>query len=686
MDKFKNNLKRFPFSIKCNKLSNIALISIISLLAYGVLIPWLGFYWDDWVFAWTIKFLGPKEFISSFVPFRPFLGPIFTLTTSILGASPLAWQLFNLVLRIGTGAAALWAFRIIWPKAKLQTILAALFFVVFPGYNQQWVALTHSNQEMISLLCYLLSLGFMVKAVRQNPINRISSIISLTFTFLGLYPTEYFFGLEILRPFIIYFVFREDFQPGQKKLISKVLVAWLPYLILWLSNALFLYLFHKSPYYDSYGMDILSLSTLLSPSFILSTLQDVLNSFILTGFTSWARTFTLFTKPLDQATSLLALTLTIVTFASLLVFLARENKLEKKPESKASVSKQMMFLGSLGILAGRLPSWAAGLPLELEFSWDRFMVSMLVGASLFFIGLLDYFIHQNNKKIIFASLIIALSVGWQFTKANSFRREWNNMQDFFWQLSWRAPGLEPGTLIVTHELPFTYSTDQSLTGPLNWIYAPDLKGNRLPYMVAYTKARLGSALLPALKPGLAVSTDFRTMYFSSTTDDILVIYWEAPGCMRILDDTYANTETLPGASYMVTDAIFLSDTRQIITDAPAPNLPTPLFGEKPEKSWCYFFERAELARQTKNWEDVVKLGDQAFNNGYSALMPVENLVFIEGYANLHRFEDAYSLTRESASENADLIPSLCSLWERVSEKLIDKSKVSQIQNELGCQN
>ena len=242
-------LRFFSFikKIKSENLTTFLLIFFLCLLAYGLLIPWMGFYWDDWVFAWTINFLGPKEFISSFLPFRPFLGPIFALTTSIVGVSPLSWQLFGLFVRICTGLAAFWSLRQIWPKAYLQTLLASLFFVVFPGYNQQWVALTHSNQELISLICYLLSLGFMVKAVQTKPISIKFSLIALLLAFWGLYPTEYFFGLELLRPFILWFVLREKFS-GHRTMLRKTVLAWLPYLLLWISNIVFLYLYHNSPF------------------------------------------------------------------------------------------------------------------------------------------------------------------------------------------------------------------------------------------------------------------------------------------------------------------------------------------------------------------------------------------------------------------------------------------------------
>lgn len=663
---------------------NTGLIVFLCLLSYGLLIPWMGYYWDDWVFAYTIKFLGPNEFIPSFIPFRPFLGPIFTVTTSILGTHPLAWQLFNLILRIGSGVAALWAFRKIWPNARLQTLLAALFFVVYPGYNQQWVALTHSNQEIISLICYVLSLGFMVRAIRHKPFHLPSTIIALSLTFVGLYPTEYFFGLEILRPFIIWFAIK-DSQTIGKGILKKTIVYWLPYLLLWVSNWIFLYVFHNSAYYDSYGIQAFSPRSLFSPSFLLATIEDFLNAFILTGFTSWAGTFSLFTKPLNQATTWITFFLIVVSFSALILILTKRNNWQFTDSRNSSIAWQAILLGSIGILAGRFPSWAAGLPLKLEFSWDRFMVSMLFGASLLFIGLIEYFIIQNNKKIIFVSIILALSVGWQFTKANTFRREWDNQQVFFWQLAWRAPQLEKGTLIVTHELPFDYVTDQSLTGPLNWIYAPNQDSKELPYMMAYTKSRIGTSLLPSLQPGLDVSSNFRTMRYESNTDKILVIYWESPGCVRVLDPTYANSETIPGAPYMITDAIPLSNTNQIVAEGPEPVLPKTLFGDEPRHTWCYFFQKAELARQLGEWDEVVRLAGQAETNGFSNILPAENLVFIEGYAKNGMYDEAVALTRRTVAQNQEIKPALCELWDRSIEMEAYTSSVSELVTELGCE-
>ena len=60
------------------------LFLIVTIIAYGLLLPLTGFYWDDWPFAWIAKFLGPQEFFPAFAQVRPFLAPIFFVTTSPL--------------------------------------------------------------------------------------------------------------------------------------------------------------------------------------------------------------------------------------------------------------------------------------------------------------------------------------------------------------------------------------------------------------------------------------------------------------------------------------------------------------------------------------------------------------------------------------------------------------------------
>ena len=195
-----------------------AALLLIGLLAYGYQLASLGFYWDDWPFAWLAKFLGPGEFIPAFRGFRPFLGPIFLFTTSLVPASPLLWQIFALLIRFASGLAAWFALIQVWPEHRRLVLITSLLFLAFPGYSQHWVALTHINQEWIPLVLYLLSFGFTARAVRYIRAARHSSrsarylantLAALLLLIAGLFPTEYFMGLEPLRFFFIWIIISE---------------------------------------------------------------------------------------------------------------------------------------------------------------------------------------------------------------------------------------------------------------------------------------------------------------------------------------------------------------------------------------------------------------------------------------------------------------------------------------------
>jgi hypothetical protein len=158
-----------------------------------------------------------------------------------------------------------------------------------------------------------------------------------------------------------------------------------------------------------------------------------------------------------------------------------------------------VIIGLAGILIGRIPSFAAGLPLTLQSSYDRFMVSMMLGSALFVTGFIELFIRNTRIKTYAFALLIALGVGQQFFNANIFRRDWAKQQEIYWQLAWRIPAMKPNTALLTDQLPIDYETDLSFTAPLNWMYARNYAGGDLPYALFYTEKRLGGGSLPSLE-------------------------------------------------------------------------------------------------------------------------------------------------------------------------------------------
>ena len=70
-----------------------------AILAYGLLIPQLGFYWDDLPMSWIRYQLGFEAMTKYFSTNRPIWALLYQVTTRILPYLPIYWQIFALLWR-----------------------------------------------------------------------------------------------------------------------------------------------------------------------------------------------------------------------------------------------------------------------------------------------------------------------------------------------------------------------------------------------------------------------------------------------------------------------------------------------------------------------------------------------------------------------------------------------------------
>jgi hypothetical protein len=77
----------------------------------------------------------------------------------------------------------------------------------------------------------------------------------------------------------------------------------------------------------------------------------------------------------------------------------------------------------------------------------------------------------------------------------------------------------PGTILLSNDIPVTYYSDNSLTGPLNWIYSPPGEMNVILY---FASIRVGKTL-PSIEPGQPHQLYYIGPTFYGNTDNILVV-------------------------------------------------------------------------------------------------------------------------------------------------------------------
>lgn len=627
------------------------LLLMVTVLSYGLLFRSLGFYWDDFPFAWIATTYGREGLARYFSTNRPYWGLLYQLSTSLLPTlTPWPWQLFGLFWR-WVSALAFWLLvRRAWPGRPRLALSSALLFLVYPGFGQQPIGLMYGH-FFIVFSALLFSFYVSLRALEATSAGRRLAwlCLALLLSFVNLLTMEYFFLLELLRPLLLWMRLPPERRP-LRQLVRNVQLL-LPLLLffgvgIWRA---FFFPYQTQNYQPNLG----------GP---LTLLGEVLRSLWVTGVGAWLHAFQL--PGAEQGSRTILLFAALVGF-SLVGLLTLFWQGPHSTTTDRSERWQPLMLGALGLLIAGGPFWLTGLPPRLSFPNDRFTLPFLPGSSLLLAGLLEQLPAQRKwgrwAARLALPLLLAFSIGAQFLNANIYRRDWITQRSLFWQLSWRAPALQPGTTLFSNDLPMRAYSDNSLTAPLNWIYGGTSPKPALEYLLLWPSVREGRVLKSYL-PGQPFSKDYLVAPFNGNTDQVVAFYFNPPACLRVLDPTIErDNQMLPA---QLREAAALSDARWIET-SPTAILPVTLYGSEPPHGWCYYFERADLARQQGDWQTVAELGDAAFALGDYPNDPAERMPFIEGYAHLGRWDEAVQLSQDSLAVTPLMQPPLCALWQRI---------------------
>jgi hypothetical protein len=271
-------------------------------------------------------------------------------------------------------------------------------------------------------------------------------------------------------------------------------------------------------------------------------------------------------------------------------------------------------------------------------------------------------IKNQRAQMILVALLIGFAGSRHFQLDDAYRRDWITQQNLFRQMTERIPGLEKGTILLANDFPVTYYSDNSLTAPLNWIYSPPGEMNLMLY---FASIRVGKTL-PSVEPGQPHQLYYIGPTFHGNTSNILVVNYSPPGCFRVIDpEVEGNNRLLPPA---VRDVARYSNLSTILPDG-RNQLPGQLYGGDAPQDWCYYFGRAELARQKGDWDQVVTLGEIALSLNDTPNDPLERFVFIEGYAHTGEWKKAVELSQTSYKISRSYVgPLLCKLWDRIERE------------------
>jgi hypothetical protein len=628
------------------------ILLLVGLAAYGIIFSRPGFYWDDWETVY-LYFQHSSALALRYYQGRPLSGLPNIIMFSFVKMTPFAWQFASLILRWLGILFIYYTLNAVWPNLAWQNKWIGVLLFVFPGYLDQPVAVCFSR-HLATFFLFASSLFLTVLSIKNRKYFWLWMPISVLLGITQIFWMEYFVILEIIRPLLIWFTLRSQ-QETKKKATQKTLLYWLPFVI-----GLGCYIWWRIIYLPTTmssdpNAPTLLYTILISPISVLSSLfvkviQDIGHLLI----SIWVGTLTIDNfNVINSKIARISWLLGIAAAVLFYLYIRRSFNDERSAGDKSFY--QMLVFGSVAFVAGAIPVWVTGRQIA-DGKWsDRFSLGPMLGAVILFIYILDWLFRTRNQKQWLFVILLASSISMQVYNSNNYRLDWINQQNLYWQLSWRIPKLKPGTAIIGSG---TFTDKSSF---YDGKYIVDLLFNKTTsetlhygyFDVWHLPASSYQPKLPLIDGSFKGSTDQAIgMYFNGSNPN---------ECVRILDPIYKND---PKFNQQISNIIPISNLNEI-TVGDGANVPnSDVFGMEPSHTWCYYFEKADLARQMQDWPTILKLGAEAKARGLDSNSGSEYLPFIEAYAQTGQWPQAYQMSLKALGNTAGLNSLLCNNWRR----------------------
>jgi hypothetical protein len=649
---------------------DILTIIVIALLAFGLQIPWLGFFQDDWNFVFYSNRLGSQGLLEFLLrDGRPGAAWVYDLGFALLGYQPAYWQAFTLLLRVLTTIVFWMILNKIWPSRRYGNLVAAVFFLAYPFFTLQPLSVAYAPHFMAYLL-YALSVYFMILALLSPGKYLLYTIPAVLLAFLQLFTVEYFIGLELLRPVILwYLIARQEHQAWQKTL-KQVFLAWLPYLL-----TLSFFVTWRSFFLPGLGArnDPLAVFSNFGTQ-LLAVVQNALADLVLVLITSWFNIIDPKLFVVGPVRNLYYIAVVVIGALSF-YFLAKAASRETGPEGER---KQVLLGGILIFAAGMISAYSVGYIISLKIApWNsRFVLPAMLGLALLVAAVIEMLIVSPKTRHIFLAVLVGFVIGWHNYNTLEFKTAWEKQSRLYEQLVWRAPSIKPGTAIVSNEEILGYMGDYPTSYGINAIYSSD-KSRDVPYWFFALSENFHTAPDPVTGQ-TELEAQRGTVTFRGRPEDAIYISYkpEDKQCLWVLRPQDAEYKYLPD---VLKKGAQSSNYRNILPKQGASSLYDTIISENRD-TWCYYYQKADLARQMNDPDQVVSLWQQAQDKGLRPDNGFEYIPFIQAYAQLGKWDQAYQLTRTANRMTQAMYFILCPTWKDLAHTTPDSPAKTEFLN------
>ncbi|MBC7876727.1 MAG: hypothetical protein H7Y59_06095 [Anaerolineales bacterium] len=624
------------------------IIFIISAIAYLPLAHKLGYLNDDWYLMYDMQVKDVNFFHEIFSGDRP--GRAFAMIPlfSIFGFEPFYYHLSAYLFRFLGGIGLYWALQMLWPQKRFSTLAAALLFTIYPGFLSQTNAIDYQS-HILGIFLAVLSVALTIKSIITNERTlRILFAAGSILTGWGyLSQMEYFIGMEVFRFVSVFVLIWRAQEESARQKITKWVTASLPFLLIAGGFLIWrLFFFEAERKATDIGLQVSqAFSSPLTFLWWLNYLVQDMFSVVLVawGLPIYVLAFPMRLRDMMSAFGWAGLAVLVVIFG-MWKFKKNEpvSNTALEAESGSQFRYEALWLSLASIIGGLLPVILVNRHVTLP-DYSRYTLIASVGAVL----LLTIVIDNISSHIVRSTVLgffVAVAVMAHYGNAVKAVNETIATRNFWWQVAWRAPDIKTGVTLIASYPGSPISEDYFVWGPANLIYYPE-KQNSNPVEIQLPAAVLTNEVVLEIITDRGVETPLRRgNYLQRDFGNVLVmIQSSSSGCVRLINGD------APELSPRDHQRLFLiapnSRLENVITESQFHNPPSVVFGEEPDHGWCFYYQKADLARQRGEWEQIPDLLKEALNQGYYPEDNLEWMPFLQAYAILGDEEKMRSMAK-----------------------------------------
>jgi hypothetical protein len=427
-----------------------------------------------------------------------------------------------------------------------------------------------------------------------------------------------------------------------------VLQAWLPYALIpagFLTWRLFF--FEVTRKATDVGLQLGRLTENPKETALLWLLTFV-QDFVSVTLLAWSVPLAELVFHLNLSHKLVALGLSLAVLILFLSFflLLHKNQTDEKTNAY-NVGAEALWLGLAWVGFGLLPVILGNRHFTfLEYS--RYGLVSAGGAALFLVAVIERLSGQFLSHVVIALLLVCATLT-HYGNALRFATQMDNIRSFWWQVSWRVPQFERGTTIVAHYPVAGIRESSFVWGPANQIYYPfRIKPDTIVPGIAAILLDQDSAMRILNQDRQYMESYYAVEAFPNPRHITILTQPTPQSCVQVIDGDAPEYSRYEDPLFVLVGPY--SEIEQVLIEPASPDVPESLFGPEPDHGWCYYYEKAALARQRGDWQEVLRLADEAARQGLHSADLIEWIPFLQAYALNDRTDELSAISKHIQSD------------------------------------